>query len=90
MYNAWLSQVTCKQEYDVIIEPDSNIVWPGQALSNRTRELKTKELHAYASDELGEGFDIREFHDEVLGRGALPLSVLEANIRAWVETKKAE
>ena len=41
-------------------------------------------------DELGEAFDIREFHDEVLGRGAVPLSVLDANIKNWVRTKKAE
>jgi len=79
-----------KQEHDVTVEVDRYIVWPGQALAYKIGELKIKELRAYASDELGEGFDIREFHDEVLGRGALPLSVLEANIRAWVETKKAK
>ena len=79
-----------KQEHDVIVEIDRYIVWPGQALAYKIGELKIKELRAYATDELGETFDIREFHDEVLGRGALPLSVLEANIRAWVGAKKAE
>ncbi|MDH4020005.1 MAG: DUF885 domain-containing protein, partial [Xanthomonadales bacterium] len=79
-----------KQEHDVIVEIDRYIVWPGQALAYKIGELKIKELRAYATDELGEVFDIREFHDEVLGRGALPLSVLDANIKNWVKTKKAE
>jgi uncharacterized protein (DUF885 family) len=79
-----------KQEHDVVVEVDRYIVWPGQALAYKIGELKIKELRAYATDELGEAFDIREFHDEVLGRGALPLSVLDANIRAWVGAKKAE
>jgi len=74
-----------KQEHDVIVEVDRYIVWPGQALAYKIGELKIKELRAWASDELGEDFDIRGFHDEVLGKGALPLSVLEANIKAWVK-----
>jgi len=77
-----------KQEHDVIVEVDRYIVWPGQALAYKIGELKIKELRARATDELGEKFDIRAFHDEVLGRGALPLSVLEANILAWIETQK--
>jgi len=79
-----------KQEHDVVVEVDRYIVWPGQALAYKIGELKIKELRAYATNELGEDFDIREFHDEVLGRGALPLSVLDANIRAWVAAKKAQ
>ena len=71
-----------KQEHDVIVEVDRYIVWPGQALAYKIGELKIKELRAWATDELGEDFDIRGFHDEVLGKGALPLSVLEANIKA--------
>jgi uncharacterized protein (DUF885 family) len=74
-----------KQEHDVIVEVDRYIVWPGQALAYKIGELKIKELRAYATDALGEDFDIRAFHDEVLGKGALPLSVLDANIRAWVQ-----
>ncbi len=79
-----------KQEHDVVVEVDRYIVWPGQALAYKIGELKIKELRAYASDELGDAFDIREFHDQVLDRGALPLSVLDANIRAWVAKAKAE
>ncbi|HSM68383.1 MAG TPA: DUF885 domain-containing protein, partial [Xanthomonadales bacterium] len=73
-----------KQEHDIIVEIDRYIVWPGQALAYKLGELKIKELRAFASDELGDRFDIRAFHDQVLGRGALPLHMLDANIRAWV------
>jgi uncharacterized protein (DUF885 family) len=78
-----------KQEHDIIVEIDRYIVWPGQALAYKIGELKIKELRAWATDELGEDFDIRGFHDEVLGRGSLPLSVLEANIKAWVKAQQA-
>jgi uncharacterized protein (DUF885 family) len=79
-----------KQEHDVIVEVDRYIVWPGQALAYKIGELKIKELRAYATDTLGDNFDIREFHDEVLGNGSVPLSVLEANIKTWVSSKGAE
>ena len=79
-----------KQEHDVTVEVDRYIVWPGQALAYKIGELKIKELRAWATDELGENFDIRGFHDEVLGKGALPLSVLEANIKAWVKGQMDE
>ncbi len=76
-----------KQEHDVIVEIDRYIVWPGQALAYKIGELKIKELRAYATNALGEDFDIRAFHDEVLGKGALPLSVLDANIKTWVKAQ---
>jgi uncharacterized protein (DUF885 family) len=77
-----------KQEHDVVVEIDRYIVWPGQALAYKIGELKFKELRAYAEAQLGEEFDIRAFHDEVLSRGAVPLSVLDVNTRAWVEAQK--
>jgi uncharacterized protein (DUF885 family) len=79
-----------KQEHDVIVEIDRYIVWPGQALAYKLGELKFKELRAFSANELGEDFDIREFHDEALGKGSMPLDMLDANIRAWVAAKQAE
>ncbi|MDX1502408.1 MAG: DUF885 family protein, partial [Thermoanaerobaculia bacterium] len=79
---------TGKQEHDIVVEVDRYIVWPGQALAYKIGELKIKELRAHAEQELGDGFDIRAFHDTVLGNGALPLSVLETHVKEWVTEQK--
>ena len=77
-----------KSEHDIVVEIDRYIVWPGQALAYKLGELKIKELRAYATRELGPKFDVRLFHDEVLRDAAVPLSVLDAQIRAWVAAQK--
>jgi uncharacterized protein (DUF885 family) len=76
-------------EVTIQSETDRYIVWPGQALSYKIGQLKILELRERAETELGEEFDVRAFHDEVLGAGALPLDILEARIDAWIQSRKA-
>lgn len=65
------------------------IVWPGQATSYKIGMNKILDLRAEAERELGPKFDIRGFHDAVLGGGSLPLSLLERRVRGWIAEKKA-
>lgn len=80
---------TGKSEHDITVEVDRYIVWPGQALAYKIGELKIKELRALAEKELGDQFDIRGFHDRLLGAGAIPLSLLETRMKAWIAEQKS-
>ena len=78
-----------EDEPDVQAETDRYISWPGQALAYKMGELKILELRARAKRELGDRFDLRAFHDEILDGGALPLDVLETRVNAWIVAQKA-
>lgn len=75
-------------EVEVQSETDRYIVWPGQALGYKIGQLKIMELRESAKAQLGDKFDIRGFHDTVLGNGALPLNVLEERVKEWIASRK--
>ncbi len=79
---------TAQDEVDVQNETDRYIVWPGQALGYKIGQLKITELREKSRKELGDRFDIRAYHDEVLASGAVPMNVLEERINAWIEARK--
>ena len=79
---------TAKSILDIENEVDRYIAWPGQALAYKIGQLKILELRTKAEKELGDKYDIKDFHYEVLKRGSVPLSVLESYINEWIESEK--
>ena len=84
----FMTDNTALSEANIEAEVNRYISWPGQALAYKMGELKIRELRGKATRELGDKFDLRAFHDVVLGQGAVPLDMLEAQVNRWIEARK--
>jgi uncharacterized protein (DUF885 family) len=84
----YMKDNTALSEHNIEAEVDRYIAWPGQALAYKIGQLKFKELRERAARDLGPKFDLRRFHDEVLGAGALPLLLVEDRIDRWIAAEK--
>lgn len=85
----YLKVNTPNPEGDIVKAIERYIVMPGQATAYKIGMIKILELREHARNELGDQFDIRGFHDVFLGRGPVPLNILEENVNAWIEEVKA-
>ncbi len=85
----WMMNTVALSEKEATSEVERYMVLPGQALAYKIGQLKISELRARAETRLGEGFDIKDFHRQVLLGGALPLHALEEKVDRWIEGKSA-
>jgi uncharacterized protein (DUF885 family) len=79
---------TAKTDQDIVNEIDRYIGTPAQALAYKIGQLKISELRARATRELGDRFDLRDFNDEVLATGSVPLAALQAHMERWIATRR--
>jgi prolyl oligopeptidase len=77
---------SAKTKQDIINEVDRYINWPGQALAYKIGQLKILELKNTSKLKLGDDYDVREFHHQILKNGALPLYMVEQNINNWISS----
>jgi len=81
-------QHTAMDDKNIATEVDRYIAWPGQALAYKLGQMKILELRERARQALGSRFDIRAFHDAILGEGPLPLDILDTRINAWIARQR--
>ena len=81
----YLAENTPNPQGDIVAAIDRYIVYPGQATAYKVGMLEILRLRGIAEDALGDAYDIRDFHDVVLTQGAMPMSVLEERVNAWIE-----
>lgn len=86
----FMSENTALSLHNVKTETDRYISWPAQALSYKIGELTIKRLRKEAEQALGQNFDIREFHNQILRHGSVPLSVLEEQVRLYIQSTLAK
>ena len=84
----FMLQNSGKSRTEVVAEVERYIAIPSQALAYKIGALKIQELRQRASEALGDDFDIKEFHAQVLGTGGLPLAVLEQKIDRWIAAQQ--
>ncbi len=86
----YLAENTALSMADVIGQIDRYISWPAQALSYKIGEIKIRELRELAEQSLGDKFNIRLFHDQMLKNGSLPLALLEELTKDWIKQQNAK